>query len=252
MAQITITKTIDQGDSITIQAAPNENYSFGGWIFDPNENPVNTNPYTYTPDSSDNIEAIFNITDPLVVVCSDKEDTVGRYLYLVNKNDQVKYWYLQTGTNTYTGNDPGWELDNIKTFYGDTYYPRGSKPSVDGKVGANHIISIDAHSLVNVEYLPDTAFFRQLALTSITLPLYLREVGDGQYCTTGTTYRGVFEECTSLSTVNWGNDTTVVGKLSWIKKQQEKFAVQPRQSQRQFVSGETLYTQHPLQQAHSH
>ena len=30
-------------------------------------------------------------------------------------------------------------------------------------------------------------------------------------------------------------------KLSWIKKQQEKFAVQPRQSQRQFVSGETLY-----------
>lgn len=30
-------------------------------------------------------------------------------------------------------------------------------------------------------------------------------------------------------------------KLSWIKKKQEKFAVQPRQSQRQFVSGETLY-----------
>lgn len=217
MAQTTITKTIDQGDSITIQATPNENYSFGGWSFD-NNTTINTNPYTYTPNSSDDIEAIFNITDPLVVVCSDKEDTVGRYLYLVNKNDQVKYWYLQTGTNTYTGNDPGWELDNIKTFYGDTYYPRSSKPSVDGKVGANHIISIDAHSLVNVEYLPDTAFFRQLALTSITLPLYLREVGDGQYCTTGTTYRGVFEECTSLSTVNWGNDTTTVGKISWIKK----------------------------------
>lgn len=30
-------------------------------------------------------------------------------------------------------------------------------------------------------------------------------------------------------------------KLSWIRKQQEKFALQPRQSQRQFVSGETLY-----------
>lgn len=218
MAQITITKTIDQGDSITIQASPGENYSFGGWIFDPNQSPVNTNPYTYTPNSSDNIEAVFNITDPLVVVCSDKEDAVGRYLYLVNKNDQVKYWYLNPGTNTYTGDTPGFELDNIKTFYGDTYYPRGSKPNVDGKVGANFIISIDAHSLVNVEYLPDTAFFRQLTLTSITLPLYLREVGDGQYCTEGTTYRGVFEECTSLSTVNWGNDTTVVGKLSWIKK----------------------------------
>lgn len=217
MAQTTITKTIDQGDSITIQATPNENYSFGGWSFD-NNTTINTNPYTYTPNSSDDIEAIFNITDPLVVVCTDKTDAVGRYLYLVNKENQVKYWGLNYGTNTYTGNDPGWELDNIITFYGDTYYPRGNKPTVDSKVGANFIISIDAHSLVNVEYLPDTAFFRQLALTSITLPLYLREVGDGQYCTTGTTYRGVFEECTSLSTVNWGNDTTTVGKISWIKK----------------------------------
>lgn len=30
-------------------------------------------------------------------------------------------------------------------------------------------------------------------------------------------------------------------KLSWIKKQQEKFKNQPRQSERQYVSGETLY-----------
>lgn len=30
-------------------------------------------------------------------------------------------------------------------------------------------------------------------------------------------------------------------KLSWIKKQQEKFANQPRQSTRQYVSGESLY-----------
>lgn len=30
-------------------------------------------------------------------------------------------------------------------------------------------------------------------------------------------------------------------KLSWIKKQKEKFDMQPRQSERQYVSGETLY-----------
>lgn len=30
-------------------------------------------------------------------------------------------------------------------------------------------------------------------------------------------------------------------KLSWIKKQQEKFNFQPRQSEREYVSGETLY-----------
>ena len=30
-------------------------------------------------------------------------------------------------------------------------------------------------------------------------------------------------------------------KLSWIKKQQEKFAKQPRQCEREYVSGETLY-----------
>lgn len=30
-------------------------------------------------------------------------------------------------------------------------------------------------------------------------------------------------------------------KIGWIKKQQEKFANQPRQTERQFVSGETLY-----------
>lgn len=30
-------------------------------------------------------------------------------------------------------------------------------------------------------------------------------------------------------------------KLGWIKKQQEKFAKQPRQSEREYVSGETLY-----------
>ena len=36
--------------------------------------------------------------------------------------------------------------------------------------------------------------------------------------------------------------TMFVGtKLGWIKKQQEKFQQQPRQSERQYVSGETLY-----------
>ena len=30
-------------------------------------------------------------------------------------------------------------------------------------------------------------------------------------------------------------------KLGWIKKQQEKYALQPRQSEREFISGETLY-----------
>lgn len=30
-------------------------------------------------------------------------------------------------------------------------------------------------------------------------------------------------------------------KIGWIKKQQEKFETQPRQSERQYVSGETLY-----------
>lgn len=33
----------------------------------------------------------------------------------------------------------------------------------------------------------------------------------------------------------------VRSKLSWIKKQKEKFDTQPRQSERQYVSGETLY-----------
>ncbi len=33
----------------------------------------------------------------------------------------------------------------------------------------------------------------------------------------------------------------VKSKLGWIKKQQQKFAEQPRQSERQYVSGETLY-----------
>ena len=30
-------------------------------------------------------------------------------------------------------------------------------------------------------------------------------------------------------------------RLGWIKKQQEKFLAQPRQTERQFVSGETMY-----------
>lgn len=33
----------------------------------------------------------------------------------------------------------------------------------------------------------------------------------------------------------------VRAKISWIKKQQEKFAKQPRQCEREYVSGETLY-----------
>lgn len=43
-------------------------------------------------------------------------------------------------------------------------------------------------------------------------------------------------------------------RLSWIRKQQEVFARQPRQSERQFVSGETLYVwgkQYYLQVEHS-
>jgi predicted metal-dependent hydrolase len=44
-------------------------------------------------------------------------------------------------------------------------------------------------------------------------------------------------------------------KLGWIKKQQEKFQQQPRQSERQYVSGETLYVwgkQYFLQVEYSH
>ena len=33
----------------------------------------------------------------------------------------------------------------------------------------------------------------------------------------------------------------VRAKIGWIRKQQEKFELQPRQSERQYVSGETLY-----------
>ena len=33
----------------------------------------------------------------------------------------------------------------------------------------------------------------------------------------------------------------VIGKLGWIKKQQTKFAAQPRQSEREMVSGESHY-----------
>src|SRR5882672_7159590 len=33
----------------------------------------------------------------------------------------------------------------------------------------------------------------------------------------------------------------VIGKLRWIKKQQAKFAAQPRQSEREMVSGESHY-----------
>ena len=35
--------------------------------------------------------------------------------------------------------------------------------------------------------------------------------------------------------------TFVRTKIGWIRKQQEKFELQPRQSERQYVSGETLY-----------
>ena len=44
-------------------------------------------------------------------------------------------------------------------------------------------------------------------------------------------------------------------KLGWIKKQQEKFQQQPRQSERQYVSGESLYVwgrQYFLQVEHSY
>ena len=44
-------------------------------------------------------------------------------------------------------------------------------------------------------------------------------------------------------------------KLGWIRKQQEKFEQQPRQSERQYVSGETLYVwgrQYFLQVEHSY
>ena len=44
-------------------------------------------------------------------------------------------------------------------------------------------------------------------------------------------------------------------KLGWIRKQQEKFRVQPRQGEREYVSGETLYVwgrQYFLQVEHSY
>lgn len=44
-------------------------------------------------------------------------------------------------------------------------------------------------------------------------------------------------------------------KIGWIRKQQEKFELQPRQSERQYVSGETLYVwgrQYFLQVEHSY
>ena len=110
----TISKNVNQGDSVSIQATPNTGYIFSGSTESGDPSRVITdNPYTFTPNSDVSIDALFSEATPVISWTGGPGNLV-----LKNSNGQThNIWGTASGTNKYYGNVEGFGANDIVSVY---------------------------------------------------------------------------------------------------------------------------------------
>ena len=183
--------TYHYGDTVNLSATPDAGYAFSDWI-ESGSTVSSSNPYSFTCTGNRTLVGNFVLAaNPLVVIC-DNFDTENepRAMNLVNSNDEVYTWNLSPGTNTYTGTEPGFALNEITSI----------KKSGGDWDWFSYITSIDASGLESWTAIESNAFFGADSLTSIILPDTITTMGS--HC---------FSSCERLPSMTLPSSLTYLG-----------------------------------------
>ena len=110
----TISKNVNQGDSVSIQATPKTGYTFSGWTSGEGDSRISTdNPYTFTPNSDTTINAVFSEATPVLTITA----TGNGQLRLTNSQGNSTYISYSNGTKKYYGEIENYGASDIVSIY---------------------------------------------------------------------------------------------------------------------------------------
>lgn len=188
-----ITKQVNQGDSVSIQATPNTGYQFSKWTDKEGTTLSTSNPYTFTPSGDTDIKTVFtNIYEPLVYVSKSPNHT----LTIKNNQGQTRNLNVFQGTNRYYGTYEGFTIPEITDIYVNN--PTSSTTISE----TDWLESIDAHSCTSWINIGRRNFAYCTSLETVILPNSIAQIGS---LGTGQSYsrsNGPFSGCSNLSNIN--------------------------------------------------
>ena len=191
----TISRQVNQGDSVSIQATPKTGYTFTGWTEDGDSSRVITdNPYTFTPDSDTSIDAIFSEVQPIISWVGSPGNLV-----IKNRNGQTHNLWSGGGTNKYFGDVEGFGVNDIVSVWISGNDPDGTNTLI------NHtwLTELNLSGLTNLT-LGKRSFAYCTTLTTVVLPNSSYSIESGT-----SSLSGAFQGCTALSSLTLGTCTSI-------------------------------------------
>lgn len=191
----TISKQVNQGDSVSIQATPKTGYTFSGWTSGVGDSRISTdNPYTFTPNADTSINAVFSEVQPIISWVGNPGNLV-----IKNSNGQTYNLWSGAGTNKYYGDVEGFGANDIVSVW-----ISGNDPeSTSSLIEHTWLTEINLSGLTNLT-LGRRSFAYCTTLTTVVLPTASYSIADGAY-----NISGAFQGCTALNNLTLGGCTSI-------------------------------------------
>lgn len=194
----TISKNVNQGDSVSIQATPNTGYIFSGWTEDGDSSRVITdNPYTFTPNSDVSLDALFSEATPIISWVGNPGNLV-----IKNSNGQTHNLWSAAGTNKYYGDVEGFGADDIVSVWISGNDPDGTSSLIEH----TWLTELNLSGLTHLT-LGQRSFANCTTLTTVVLPTSSYSIASINGSLSNSA--GAFQGCTSLSSLTLGGCTSI-------------------------------------------
>ena len=194
----TISKNVNQGDSVSIQATPKTGYTFSGWTSGAGDSRISTdNPYTFTPNADTSINAVFSEVQPIISWVGNPGNLV-----IKNSNGQTHNLWSGAGTNKYYGDVEGFGADDIVSVWISGNDPDGTSSLIDH----TWLTELNLSGLTHLT-LGQRSFANCTTLTTVVLPTSsysIASINGSQ-----SNHAGAFQGCTSLSSLTLGGCTSI-------------------------------------------
>jgi hypothetical protein len=194
----TISKNVNQGDSVSIQATPKTGYTFSGWTSGAGDSRISTdNPYTFTPNADTSINAVFSEVQPIISWVGNPGNLV-----IKNSNGQTRNLWSGAGTNKYYGDVEGFGADDIVSVWISGNDPDGTNSLIDH----TWLTELNLSGLTHLT-LGQRSFANCTTLTTVVLPTSsysIASINGSQ-----SNHAGAFQGCTALTSLTLGGCTSV-------------------------------------------
>ena len=194
----TISKNVNQGDSVSIQATPKTGYTFSGWTSGAGDSRISTdNPYTFTPNADTSINAVFSEVQPIISWVGNPGNLV-----IKNSNGQTHNLWSAAGTNKYYGDVEGFGADDIVSVWISGNDPDGTSSLIEH----TWLTELNLSGLTHLT-LGQRSFANCTTLTTVVLPTSsysIASINGSQ-----SNHAGAFQGCTALSSLTLGGCTSI-------------------------------------------